>query len=177
MQPIQLSIIIVNYNTKDLIFNCITSLKTKTQGLSYEIIVIDNASHDQSVEFLQEQFPDITIQALPENIGFGRANNIGANIAKGEVLFLLNSDTIIIDNSIKTLYDYLTTHPTNRCLWWFTFKRRWEYRIFSRSATITFTLFSFFHTIFTLKTFRSQLNCYRCRLYSWGRYDDKKRSI
>ena len=111
MQSIQLSIIIVNYNTKDLIFNCITSLKTKTQGLSYEIIVIDNASHDQSVEFLQEQFPDITIQALPENIGFGRANNIGANLAKGEVLFLLNSDTIIIDNSIKTLYDYLTTHP------------------------------------------------------------------
>ena len=111
MQSVQLSIIIVNYNTRDLTYHCITSLKEKTQGLSYEIIVIDNASQDQSIEFLQQQFPDVTIYASNENLGFGRANNIGAELAKGEILLLLNSDTIIIDNSIKTLYDHLTTHP------------------------------------------------------------------
>lgn len=116
MQKPDLSIIIVNYNTKELVYNCITSVREKTHDLTYEIIVVDNASKDHSVEFLKQTFPDIIIFSSPENLGFGRANNLGADLAQSEVLFLLNSDTIIIDNSIKTLYDYLIQHPeTGAC--------------------------------------------------------------
>lgn len=107
----ELSIIIVNYNTKLLIYNCIVSIKEKTKDLTYEIIVVDNKSKDDSVAFLRQNFPDIIILESQENIGFGRANNLGANIAKADIFFLLNSDTIIIDNSIKILYDYMKFHP------------------------------------------------------------------
>lgn len=111
MQQPELSIIIVNYNTRALTFNCIHSVKEKTHDLIYEIIVVDNASQDDSVEFLRNAFPDITVFASSENLGFGRANNIGADLARSSVLLLLNSDTILIDNSIKILYDYLIRHP------------------------------------------------------------------
>lgn len=112
----ELSIIIVNYNTKQLTYNCIKSLKEKTENLRYEIIVVDNASHDDSVAFLKQHFPDLTVLESPGNIGFGRANNLGAEAAHADILFLLNSDTIIIDNSIKVLYDYLQAHPeTGAC--------------------------------------------------------------
>lgn len=107
----ELSIIIVNYNTKQLTCNCVNSIKEKTKDLQYEIIVVDNASHDDSVACLKQNFSDLIIIESPENIGFGRANNLAANVARADTLFLLNSDTIIIDNSIKVLYDYLQAHP------------------------------------------------------------------
>ena len=72
---------------------------------------MDNASNDNSATFLKQNFPDITILESPENIGFGRANNLATERALSDILFFLNSDTIIINNSIKTLYDYLTQHP------------------------------------------------------------------
>lgn len=110
-QKPELSIIIVNYNTKQLTCNCINSIKEKTKDLRYEIIVVDNASHDDSVSFLKQNFSDLIILESPENIGFGRANNLAADVAHADTLFLLNSDTIIVDNSIKVLYDYLQEHP------------------------------------------------------------------
>lgn len=112
----QLSIIIVNYKTPQMTLECIESIKAKTYGVRYEIIVIDNDSGDGSVEFLQERLDGIIMIKAPENLGFGRANNIGVSAAKADTIFLLNSDTVIIDNSIKTLYDYLKTHPdTGAC--------------------------------------------------------------
>ena len=105
----QLSIIIVNYKTPQMTLECIESIKAKTYGVRYEIIVIDNDSGDGSVEFLQERIDGIIMIKAPENLGFGRANNMGVSAAKADTLFLLNSDTVIIDNSIKTLYDYLKT--------------------------------------------------------------------
>lgn len=110
-QKPELSIIIVNYNTKQLTCNCINSIKEKTKGLCYEIIVVDNASHDDSTTFLKQNFSDLIIIQSPDNIGFGRANNLAVDAAHADTLFFLNSDTIIIDNSIKVLYDYLQTHP------------------------------------------------------------------
>lgn len=110
-QKPELSIIIVNYNTKQLTCNCIDSIKEKTKDLRYEIIVVDNASHDDSVVCLKQNFSDLIIIESPKNIGFGCANNLAADVACGDTLFLLNSDTIIIDNSIKILYDYLQAHP------------------------------------------------------------------
>jgi GT2 family glycosyltransferase len=99
------SIIIVNYNTKTITNNCIESVKKFTEGISYEIILVDNASSDDSVAFFNEM-KDIIFIRSSENIGFGRANNLGAEQAKGEFLFLLNSDTVLVENSIKKLVDF-----------------------------------------------------------------------
>lgn len=99
------SIIIVNYNTKTITNDCIESVKKFTEDINYEIILVDNASTDDSPAFFSEMEDIIFIQS-PENIGFGRANNLGAEKAGGEFLFLLNSDTVLIENSVKKLLGF-----------------------------------------------------------------------
>ncbi|WP_336690996.1 MULTISPECIES: glycosyltransferase family 2 protein [unclassified Chryseobacterium] len=101
----QVSIIIVNYNTKDITNDCINSIISHTKDLGYEIILVDNGSKDGSKEYFEER-RDITYIYSIENLGFGKANNLGAEKAKGELLFLLNSDTILIENSIKKMFDF-----------------------------------------------------------------------
>lgn len=100
------SIIIVNYNTKELTSQCIDSIYEKTSGISYEIILVDNASKDGSKEFFEKDSRVIYIYS-DENMGFGRANNKGAEYASGKYLFLLNSDTILIENSIKIFHKWM----------------------------------------------------------------------
>ena len=103
-----ISVIIVNYNTKELTKKAIQSVFDKTEGVEYEIIVIDNDSKDGSVEELQKTFQNkITIIQSKENLGFGRANNLGIKQSKGKYIFLLNSDTELINNAIKIFYDYM----------------------------------------------------------------------
>jgi hypothetical protein len=101
------SVIIVSFNTKDLTINCIKSVKEKTTGLSYEIIVVDNNSNDFSTEEIENKFPDVIIIKNDFNIGFGKANNKGINKAKGKYLFLLNSDTYLINNALKIFFDFM----------------------------------------------------------------------
>lgn len=103
------SIIIVNYNTCDITSNCIDSICQHTSNISYEIILVDNNSIDRSKEIFSN---DLRIKYLYQtsNLGFGKANNIGANIAQGKYLFFLNSDTILISNIIKEFYEYLEKH-------------------------------------------------------------------
>ncbi|KAA6340148.1 N-acetylglucosaminyl-diphospho-decaprenol L-rhamnosyltransferase [termite gut metagenome] len=100
------SIIIVNYNTKLLTSKCINSIVENTQGVIYEIILVDNASTDGSQDLFRN---DKRIKFIEnnENLGFGKANNIGIQIIKGRNVFFLNSDTILLNNSIKYLSDYL----------------------------------------------------------------------
>ncbi|MDD5020756.1 MAG: glycosyltransferase family 2 protein [Endomicrobiaceae bacterium] len=104
----QVSIIIVNYKTKELAKDAIQSVFDKTEGINYEIIVIDNNSKDGSVEYLKNQFKDkIEVIDAGKNLGFGGGNNIGIRKAKGKYIFLLNPDTKLINNAIKILYDYM----------------------------------------------------------------------
>jgi len=98
------SIIIVNYNTKELTQNCIDSIFENTIGVSFEVILVDNASTDGSVE-LFEQEQRIQFIKSDKNLGFGRANNLGYKYAKGNYIFLLNSDTLLLNNAIKMFYD------------------------------------------------------------------------
>ena len=107
---IKVSIIIVNYNTKELLFNCITSIIEQTIKIEYEIIVVDNYSTDGTQMLIKNMFPKIHFIESKYNMGFGLANNLGVSAAKGEFLFLLNSDTILIENSIKILYDFFNTN-------------------------------------------------------------------
>lgn len=111
MKEIDVSIILVNFNTKILTSNAIESIINKTKNINYEIIVIDNNSHDGSVQYLIDKFKnEIKIVKLNENIGFGGANNIGIENAKGEFVFLLNTDTILINNAVSILYSFIKSN-------------------------------------------------------------------
>lgn len=101
------SIIIVNYNTSVLIRNLLETIEKKTEGISYEIIVVDNKPTDQFAIDLKDYLDNIIYIPLNENVGFGRANNEGVKIAKGRNIFFLNPDTLLVNNAIKILSDYL----------------------------------------------------------------------
>ncbi len=99
------SVIIVNWNAKDLLRNCIISIKQQTR-CSFEIIVIDNASSDGSAAMVQSEFSDVVLIANHDNRGFAAANNQGILIAKGQYVLLLNPDTIILDGAIDTMIEW-----------------------------------------------------------------------
>lgn len=102
------SVIIVNYNTLELTKNTINSVIEKTVDINYEIILVDNASTDGSIEYFEEKYNNkIIFLKNEENLGFGRANNKGIEIARGKYVFLLNSDTLLINNAVKILYEYM----------------------------------------------------------------------
>lgn len=96
------SIIILNYNAGQLLFNCVESL-LKTNYPNYEIIVVDNASHDQSHKKCKEMFPQINLIENKENLGYCEGNNVGIRDAKGEFLVILNPDTIVAQNWLSEL--------------------------------------------------------------------------
>lgn len=104
------SVIIVNYKTKQLTLDAIQSVFDKTEAIDYEIIVVDNDSQDGSIEHLQDKFNDrIEIINAGSNLGFGKANNLALKKAKGKYVFLLNSDTQLLNNAIKIFFDYMET--------------------------------------------------------------------
>ena len=106
------SIIMVNYNTFALTKAAIESVFEKTDDIVYELILVDNNSPDGSGLLLKDYFGEkIVYVQSDENIGFGRANNLGIKQAKGRNIFLLNSDTILLNNAVKILSDYLDANP------------------------------------------------------------------
>lgn len=104
------SVIIVNYNTSALIKNLLDSLYKKTEGVSFEVIIVDNNPTEQCAIDLKDYLDNITYLPLKENVGFGRANNEGLKVAKGRNVFFLNPDTLLVNNAIKILSDYLDAH-------------------------------------------------------------------
>ena len=104
---LKLSIVIVNWNVIDLLSSCIDSLKTHLADMAYEIIVVDNASIDDSAAVLREKYSDVIVIANDSNRGFSKANNQGFKIAKGEYILILNPDTLIKDDSIQKMIKVL----------------------------------------------------------------------
>lgn len=104
------SIIYVNYKTCGLILDSIRTVKEQTKGVTYEIIVVDNHSEDDSERTIREQYPEVIYIASDSNLGFGKANNLGIEAAKGECIFFLNPDTLLINNAISIMYNYLQAH-------------------------------------------------------------------
>ena len=101
-----MSIILINYNTKELTLECIGSIYKYIQRDPFEIIVVDNNSQDGSVKAINAQYPMVHIIENTNNVGFGRANNQGAKIAKGEFLFLLNTDTTLTSDAISLFLEF-----------------------------------------------------------------------
>jgi GT2 family glycosyltransferase len=108
----ELSIIILNYNTFNLTCNCIASIKQKVQDVDYEIVLVDNASVECNPQLFKEKFPFINLVISPTNTGFTGGNNLGIENAKGQYLLLLNSDTELINNAPKITLDYLKQHQS-----------------------------------------------------------------
>lgn len=104
----ELSIIIINFNTNQLTIECINSIQSHVKGILYEIILVDNApDNGENRVFFQGQFPELIYIFSESNLGFGRANNIGIRKAKGRYLLLLNSDTLIADDCLQTCLAYM----------------------------------------------------------------------
>lgn len=101
------SVIIVSYNTKNLTRNCLKSLFKQTSTIDYEVFIIDNNSQDGSTLMIEEEFPEVKLIKNKTNLGFGKANNQGIELSKSKYVFLLNSDTILINNAIKILFDFM----------------------------------------------------------------------
>lgn len=109
---IDLSVIILNYNTKDFLRDCLQSIKkAKTDGLGFEIIVVDNASTDSSVAMVKKEFPEVKLIVNKQNLGFAAGNNIGFKKAKGRYLLLLNPDTIVQSETLKFMVEFMDKHP------------------------------------------------------------------
>lgn len=106
------SIIIVNYNTLQLTKNCIESIIAKTYGVEYEIILVDNASLDGSQKAFEFDKRLLFVEA-GRNLGFGKANNLGVGQAKGDYIFFLNSDTLLLNNAIYEMWRYCETHKND----------------------------------------------------------------
>ncbi len=108
-----LSIIIVNWNVKRLLQECLQAIERACQAtlnLTVEIIVVDNASSDGSPQMVRQAFPRVNLIASNENLGYARGNNAGVAAANGRCLFLLNPDTVISPSTLTTIVDYLETN-------------------------------------------------------------------
>lgn len=106
-----ISIVIVNYNSAGLLHQCLRSICDHTDLGAAEIIVVDNASYDESREIVRRDFPHVRLVESAKNVGFGCGNNVGAAVAKGEFLLFVNTDTFLIEDSCAPLAEYLTKHP------------------------------------------------------------------
>ena len=105
-----LSIIVLNWNTADLLADCLTSIQNHVT-MPHEVIVVDNNSSDNSVTMVQEQFPQYKLLVQTENIGFSRGNNVGLTQANGRYLLLLNPDTQIRPGGLKSLIAFMEENP------------------------------------------------------------------
>jgi GT2 family glycosyltransferase len=103
----QLSIIIVNFNTFQLTCDCIDSIKQSTPNLKYEVIVVDNAPKEDYQQRFLSNYPELVYIRSEKNIGFGRANNLGMGIAKGDYFLLINSDTVVVEDCIEKCYAFM----------------------------------------------------------------------
>jgi len=105
------SIIIVAWNVRKLLYDCLKSVYDQTKGVDFEVIYVDNASKDGSVEMVTKEFPEVKVIRNEENKGFIKANNQGIEVAQGRYVLLLNSDTIVLDNAITKTVKFADEHP------------------------------------------------------------------
>ncbi|MEE9259321.1 MAG: glycosyltransferase family 2 protein [Nitrospinaceae bacterium] len=106
-----LSVITVSYNTREILIDCLESVRSQTAGLRYEILVVDNNSLDGSAKAVKDRFTDIRVFENPENRGFSAACNQGIRDSKGRYIVLLNSDTLLVEDCFSKIVRYLDGHP------------------------------------------------------------------
>ncbi|MEW6088673.1 MAG: glycosyltransferase family 2 protein [bacterium] len=106
-----LSIVIVSFNTRDILRNCLKSIYEKTKGIEFEVVVSDNNSTDGSLNMIEEEFPEVILIKNNTNIGFSSANNLGFYIARGRFVLALNPDTVILNSALTTMVQFMNNRP------------------------------------------------------------------
>lgn len=107
----KLSVVIVSYNVRDYLENCLQSVSRALEGIEGEVFVVDNHSDDDSVETVRTQYPWVRLIENQENMGFSRANNIAIREARGEYVLLLNPDTIVEEATLREVLRFMEEHP------------------------------------------------------------------
>lgn len=107
----KLSVIIVSYNVKHYLYQCLDSVYRAAHDLDAEVYVVDNHSRDDSVAFLQQRYGEVNFIEMNHNLGFARANNIAINQSEGDYVLLLNPDTIVGENVLKRVVAFMDAHP------------------------------------------------------------------
>ncbi len=110
-QDLVISVIIVNYNVREFLEQCLNSVQRALKNIPSEIIVVDNASVDGSVPIIRKRFPDVILIENKENKGFSAANNQGLEIARGEFIVLLNPDTVVQEDTFVKLLEFFEKTP------------------------------------------------------------------
>lgn len=108
------SIMLVNWNTRELTLECLRSVYAQTLDTRFEVIVVDNGSHDGSAEAIAAEFPQVILMAESENHGFAKATNISVERARGRYVLLLNTDTVVLDRAIDRLVAFADANPAAR---------------------------------------------------------------
>lgn len=108
---VEVSVIIVNYNKPSLTRTCVRSIYEKTEGVTFEIILVDNGSSEGQLADIRKDFPDVRYVHNAENLGFSKGNNCGIALANGDYILLLNNDTVLANNAIYEAAHFLREHP------------------------------------------------------------------
>jgi GT2 family glycosyltransferase len=109
---LDLSIVIVSWNVRDLLHDCLQSVFRAAEGMKFEVFVVDNASHDGSPEMVARDFPDVRLIANQQNLGFGMANNQALRACSGKYVLLLNPDTVVPRQAIHKMVEFMEKHPS-----------------------------------------------------------------
>jgi len=109
--PPDLTIVLININHRDILRDCLTSIYEHTQGITLEVIIVDNASSDGSVEMLRQCFPQVHLIQVPGRQGFATNNNLGLQAGGGRYLMILNDDTLVQSGALERMVAFVETHP------------------------------------------------------------------
>lgn len=109
-RPVDVSVVIVNWNTRDILGDCLRTIYEQTRSVDFEVIVVDNASQDGSPEMVRSDYPQAMLLANGTNVGYAAANNQGIKTARGRYVLVLNSDTLILDGAIDSMVEFADAH-------------------------------------------------------------------
>ncbi len=107
----KLTIVIVSYNVRHFVAQCLDSVQKASSGMEVEVFVVDNASADDTVSYIGSHYPWVTLIANEDNLGFSRANNIAIRQSQGEYVLLLNPDTIVAEPTLRECVNFMDAHP------------------------------------------------------------------
>lgn len=107
----KLSIVIVSWNARDYLDQCLRSIQTTALDVAPEVIVVDNASTDGSPGLVEQRFPEVKLVRSPENLGFAKGNNLGLKLATGDYLCLINSDVVLLEGCLQKLLGFMDANP------------------------------------------------------------------
>lgn len=166
-----LSIVILGYKMRDLIKNCIKSIKEQNLNINYEIIVVDNNSNDGTDQMMAKLYPDIKFIKLNKNFGYPKGNNYGIKIAQGRYIITLNPDTIIFDNSFEKLVRYMDENKDIGII---------APKLLNPNKTLQYTCFRFYKLLtpfvrrtFLYKTKWGKKHHYNFEMRDWDHNDIK----